>query len=659
MRKRALQYLTLFLMGFVVIGCNSTSTVDPQPVPQNNPVVFPGFTFPLVDLAGGIIPLPNNFLLDPATGLVNFPGETDGPEDSTINAVNSLDGFSTTGPIIIPFRGTVKTDTVNSDTLPVYDSATGDKALVSYSFSSTTAGTVVTINPVLPLKPGTTYVVVLTQGIISALSNTPILSDNAILLLQRTAPLVDGNGNSLVNGLDSATAQRLEPVRQANQAVIGAAETLTGTARANIPFAFAFTTQTLYEALPQARAQVISANKGLVNVNPGGPFPIATSDGTPGIPTIAQTYAGLPAPTNLAPNNAIGSIYAGVVAAPQFRQNPLEDYWAQPPVNQGDQNIPFLLFTPRPTPTNPGPFATVIFQHGLNRSKNDLFVYANAFNGAGLAVIGIDMPFHGSLKADPSGADGVGFINPSKPRVFRDTFRQSVVHLYALNQAIVSGQTDLNGDTAPELAPIPPFFGGTSFGGMVGTLFTATEPNVSRSAFSAIAGRIVTTLLSSPTAGPPVLSGLAAAGVVPGTARFGQFVLATQAVLDDVDPLNYAAPAISGTLRGGTGVTALQQLNLQDTVLLPSTQYDLANAFGQGVSTPPFAQVNAIVPSPLIAQATATLLDPYAGPGMYEIPGAEHAAILAPQFGPTAAILTQFIGFLGTGNIVPVPGLRP
>lgn len=652
MRKRALQYLTLFLMGFVVIGCNSTDTVDQQPVPQNNPVVFPGYTFPLVDLANSIIPLPNNFLLDPTTGLVNFPGETAGPEDSTINAVNSLDGFSTLGPIIIPFRGTVKQDTVNSDTLPVYDSSTGETALVSYTFSSATAGTVVTINPILPLKPGTTYVVVLTQGIISALSNTPILSDNAINLLQRTEPLVDGNGNSVVNGLDNATAQRLEPVRQGNQAVIGAAETLTGTNRANIPFAFAFTTQTLFEALPQARTQVISANAGLVNTNPGGDFPIATSDGTPGIPTIAQLY-GSPA-VNLAqvPNGAIGSVYSGTIQAPQFRLDPLEGYWDQPPVKKADLDIPFLLFTPKPTMANPGPFPTVIFQHGLTRNKNDLFILANAFNGQGLAIIGIDLPFHGDLQADGV-PDGSGLINPAKPRVTRDNIRQGAVHLYALNNAIFSGQSDLNGDMVPELAPIPPFFVGTSFGGIVGTSFTATEPNVSRSVFNVTAGRLVSTLVSSPAFGPPVLAGLAEAGIVPGTTDFARFVLATQAVVDDVDPLNYAAPAITGTLRGGTGLTALQQIALSDTVLLPSTQYDLANAFGQGVATPPFSQVDAIVPSALIAQA----ISPFAGPGVFEIAGADHGTILNPALGPTTAMITQIITFVGTGNIIDA-GLR-
>jgi hypothetical protein len=608
-----------------------------------------------VDLANNQIPLPNNFLLNPQTGLLNLPGGDDSGVDNTINAANSLDGFSTTGPIVVPFRGTVVPETVNADTLPVYNSATGQEVLVTYDVENNETGSVVTIVPVRPLDPDTTYVVVLTQGITSALSNSPILSNNDILLLQRDTPLIDGNGNSLALGVTNEQAQQLEPVRQANQAVIGAAEQLTGNSRANIPFAFAFTTQTLFQALPAAREQVVAANAGLVNTTPapGGTAPIATQAGIPQfqIPSVAQLFGILGVPAAV-PTSDIGLIYKGTVAVPQFREDPLTDYWANPAVNSGDIDVPFLLCMPDPV-AFPGPRPVVIFQHGITRSKGDVFVLANAFNSQGLAIIAIDLPLHGDLKVDPSADDGEGFINPAMPRVSRDNIRQGVVGLYALTQAIYSGQTDLNGDQVPELVPgtvAAPFFLGQSLGAMTGIDFAATEPHVNRSVMNVPGGRIVNLLLNSPAFGPLVLQGLAANGISPGTPEFAQFVIFTQAVLDDVDPLNYAEPAISGSLRGGTGANLLQQLHTEDTVILPESQYDLANAFGEDAD---FAQIDALLPLQLVTQAVS----PDPGPGLFEIPGADHGAILDPTLGPTVQIVTQAITFIGTGNIIDA-GLR-
>ena len=144
MLKRALHYVTLLLVSLLVIGCSGTSTIDEYPVPGTNPTPFPGFTFPLLDLANSQIPLPNDLLRNPQTGFLQFPGEGE-----PIDAANSLDGFSTSGAIIIPFRGTVDPDTVNNDTLPVFNTTTGQKALMSYSVSQTNTGSVVTAVPVL------------------------------------------------------------------------------------------------------------------------------------------------------------------------------------------------------------------------------------------------------------------------------------------------------------------------------------------------------------------------------------------------------------------------------------------------------------------------------------------------------------------------------
>jgi hypothetical protein len=254
-------------------------------------------------------------------------------------------------------------------------------------------------------------------------------------------------------------------------------------------------------------------------------------------------------------------------------------------------------------------------------------------------------------------ADGTGFINPGAPRVTRDNVRQAVVGLYALTQAIVSGQTNLDGDAQgiPEFVPgnanspfNRPMFLGTSLGAMVGTVFTATEPNVGRGVLNVPGGRITFLLLSSPTFGPPLLEGLANAGIEPNTPQFAQFGIFTQAVIDDIDPLNYAQATIAGTLRGGEGANVLQQLATDDTVILPEAQYDLANAFGEDAN---FSQVSALLPLPLVTQKTA----PTAGPGLFEIPNANHGVLLSPEFGPTTQVVTQALVFLLGNPQLQVP----
>ena len=681
MLKRALHLFVMCLVCLLVLGCDSTDTTDNPPVPVTNPTPFPGYTFPLVDPANSVIPLPNDLLRNPTTGKLAFPG-TGEPFD----AANSLNGFSTSGAVIIPFRGTVVASSVTNDTIQVFNTTTGQQAPFTWSVSNNNTGSVVTGAPVRALDEETTYVVVITQGVISALSNTPILSDNVINILKSTSSLVDGNGNSTNSALSNAQAAALEPVRQAFNQFFAAAETVTGQSRANIPLAFAFTTQSLFDTLPPIRTQVVNSNRAATNLNPafvGGNMaaeflPVAIgNDSVHGdarvstLPFVDEFFASLPAPANAAPNSNIARVHIGAVTAPVFRSDRKNGFWSEPPVQTGTQTVPFYLFLPRTVPgggasnaqlfngTN-SPVPVVIFQHGITRSKDDAVVLANAVCGTGQALIAIDLELHGDLKASGD-ANGDGFINLPNLRNSRDNIRQSVVNLYALNQAIVSGQTNLDNLGGPELgAPVVnaafpnPSFIGTSLGAIVGDVFHATEANVARSVLNVGGARITNLLLNSQTFAQPVLDGLASQGVVQGTSQFAQFFLIAQAVVDDADPVNYADQAITGTLRGGSSAQILQQLGVTDAVVPPSAQYDMAIQHANGTATPAFSQVDAVVAQALIPQATA----PFQGPGVYEMTNSAHGAILDPSQGPTTAIVTQALTYLGTGNITSQAALR-
>ena len=710
MLKRAFHYFTLSLVGFVVIGCNNLDTLDDTPVPAVFPTEAITFnsTFPVLDLANGVIPLPNDLLRDPATGNLTIPGEGE-----PFVAANTLDGFSTSGNIIIPFNGNVVADTVTNASLPVINTATGQPAPMSYSVVDGPTGSVVTATPVVALDSSTQYIVILTNQIVGADSSTPILSDGAINLLKGTDPLVDGNGNTTISVITNEQAAALEPARAAFQPIWAAAEGITGQGRAEIPLAFVFTTQTLQVVLPALREEIVATNNTtIVGANPaaliaGNPalanLPIAAGNPTsvpalgptslgpaavPSVPyfvnaVIAGQVPGFELPADLqaalsqVPIDQIGRIHLVSYEAPIYREDNAQGFFDNPPVQVGTRTVPALVFLPLAAadPTTAPPVPVAIFQHGITGQKELGFTLANGFNGQTYGLIAIDLELHGAFTV-PGGESGDGFINVLNLRNSRDNVRASVTNLYALTDAIVNGRTSFDDISAidpalvdtPEPAFAPgtqtapfasPVFIGHSLGAITGDVFHATEPNIARSVLNVGGSRISSLLLNSPAFSTPIIAGLSAAGLEQGTSDFDLFFLITQTIVDDVDPVNYAEAAITGSLRGGSPAEILQQANVSDLVVPPSSQIDLAIQHGQGASVPAFSQVDAIDTQALIAQISS----PFVGSGVYEVPNATHGALLSPidnagqATNPTVQIVTQAINYLLTGGIIDT-GIR-
>ncbi len=150
------------------------------------------------------------------------------------------------------------------------------------------------------------------------------------------------------------------------------------------------------------------------------------------------------------------------------------------PVATSTQVIPVLLTVPNANSGHSKPEAgwpIVIFQHGITRSREDMFAIAATLAGQGFAVIAIDAPLHGiTNKTDPffhnqlltgtpaaglitgertfdldleNGAGAPGpdgtidpsgtyFINLSNLLVSRDNLRQATADLMELTRAIPS-----------------------------------------------------------------------------------------------------------------------------------------------------------------------------------------------------------------------------
>ena len=656
---RGVACTALAFAGIALAGCSgSVDTTNNPPVSPTGPpaIIVPAVgTQPVFDPAAGAagIPLPNDLLRNPQTGFVDQIPNTPPFNAEPFTSLRTLRGFSTSANIVIPFVGGVDPSSVNPNSVVIANlNSTIPAQYVTETLNpiatNTTGNSTVVCRPLRPLQPLTTYLVVVTPNVTGV--NGSVTPNPTIQFTKYPTSLVV-NGVSAVNGLSDAQATALEPLRVAYQPIWAAAERVTGIPRANIPLAFTFGTQPEFFTLQALRAVAVAQNRGINN----GTIPIATNS------TVVQGFynvtLGLPA---VAAAN-ISRIFTGNITMPDYIGTPTNSSFF---TGTGAPNDPVQVKNERPVPfialfpdaaTFPGPRPCIIFQHGITRTKNDVFAIASTACSAGFGIIAIDLPLHGSLDptgpgviannvtvnfVSPSPGGGSSFINLSSPRTSRDNGRQASVDLYYLAQAIVSGQTNMDGTPGPEFAPLPPAFIGTSLGGMVGSVWSATDASSRIGVYNVPGGRVSSLLINSNTFGPAIGAGLAQTGVVNGTAAWQQFWLLFQTVVDDGDPFNYGQHLVSGALKGNNPTAALMQYYLDDQVVPNVASEDLARSIG----SPQVAPV--LQPIALLEQVTA----PFRGSGVFQFPaGNQHGAILSPAQGNTAAIRTQIFTYIGSG----------
>lgn len=628
--KRHLIHMLVPVGLLLLAACDSSDRLEPAPV--NPPVPVTDYTFVNFNVSAGDpgqIPLPNDILRDPATGQLAVPQTGDPAVDALIAQVNTLRGFSTSGQIRIPLIGEVNAETVNAGTIILVDLTDFAAAAqgvpvnplrqVDVSVAPDENGNhVIAAFPTLPLKPNRTHLVVVTNGIIGTASGLPLESDAVTTLLKAGIPLTDP---------DTAA---LEPLRQLYESTLWpVAEAVTGQSKLDIPLTFAFTTQPLFETLPVLRARAKQES----------PTPdVVAAFTTPDAIDTLYNLSGLGA----APRANVGSIYVGSYNAPWYITDPLVGSFtgegeAVQEVSRVD--IPFLASTP----PGPGPFPTIIYQHGITSQKETMLILADAAASVGFAMIAIDLVQHGERTQDLNG-DGVlesgeEYINLISPITSRDNNRQTHADQFMLTHMITRGAGDLNGDGVPELLPLGVTYLGISLGGIVGAPFSAVEADIQATNLNVPGGRILYLLQNSPVFGPTIDQGLASFGLVKGTALYDIFFLFAQAITDDADGINYAPHYADGSLAGGVPTQALVQWMTEDIVVPNSATADLARAMN-------LTQLNAIEVVDGLTQETIPPTG-WLGSGLTQFVGG-HGALFLPTDGPTVAIGTQSLTFLGT-----------
>lgn len=568
--------------------------------------------------------------------------------------------------------------------------------------STDATGKTLAIVPTKPLEELKSYMAVITNGITDTAGNnaTP---DLTYFLTKRTTPLSSGTGANCVSLdplLTVAQACPLEPLRQLTGSIEAAAAS-QGVVRDDIVLSWVANTQGITPVLRTVRAITQPSTTRFA--------PTGLTTAVAGLPPIADIYIGvislpyyLTAPgtgTPAAPPTAVLTGFwkaAPGAYSPPFNQLGLDPTstnitFANPvPVVTSSVTVPMLVTLPnaasgRTRPESGWPVA--IFQHGVTRNRCDMLAISATMAQAGFAVVAIDQPLHGASPTNPAdqcrpfyigatpfaalgarertfdvdlinnatgapGPDGevdssgAHSINLSSLLTSRDNNRQAVADLFALTASVPS--MDVNGNAVPDFDGSRISFVGQSLGSIVGTVFMAIEPNVNTAVLSVPGGQIAYLLNGSPTFGPRIRAGVAAAaGLTTSSPAFpgvlGQFLLATQTVIDSADPINYAA------------LTANKRILLHEVVGSADSLPD--QVIPNRVAGAPLAGTEPLIAYMGLSTITQTTANANGIRGVVRFIKGDHGSLLSPaaSLATTVEMQTQMAAMVLTGGTtVPV-----
>jgi hypothetical protein len=443
----------IWLMPMFLVGCSAQVTVDPN---ETSPIVPPPVAE--FDPANKIIPFPNNLVLDPATGKLNLPPQCGETETSTAirqKGLNVLDGFGTSRTVIqatfsepvdlTSVKGNlfllrmstagVPVDPSESEVEIVYDR--GKTIRFDPACSKPSQIDNLTVSPVTPLEGKSTYAVVLLTGIkgASGAEFSPTATWGLVRQGEEPVTLV-GSGTSLVVSkndtpfdptvsADLASIQGVDQLWKAHAPALRFLDdalpprTLGPIPRSRILLAWQFSTETISDPFDASRA--------------GSPASLLTTASEPDTGIFALPNEGDVAVKNFYETNAgagscdklgcatIGAIYGGILNAVEFQARgapacaatTVPGAWSDPlaPKQQCTEGLQFLAVVPK-MPPGPNGYKTVIYGHGITRTKGDLLALAGSLAAAGIASISIDAVNHGSRAVQISTDAAIGCAKP-------------------------------------------------------------------------------------------------------------------------------------------------------------------------------------------------------------------------------------------------------
>ncbi|MDE2071019.1 MAG: Ig-like domain-containing protein [Gammaproteobacteria bacterium] len=557
----------------------------------------------------GIGPFPNDlYFKGSTTGTLNIPfastSAAAAPANAALASMNHLDGFGTQSVINAYFSASINPATLNAGDLFVFkvtanpqnkaiDPTKGATPLVpgadcTASRTDYTVGvspavdsgdTVLNIMPCHPLAGGSTYLVVLTNGIKDTNGDAASASSDYALILAADLPVLSGGtmgttGNAQLDQVALFTLPQL--------AVAAGA----GISPQSIVLTFSFSTQYIGATFAALEVNTPAGTGALADtgLNTSKVLPAGASPG------YAEIYAG-----------TLKIPYYLSVATPANPAPALTGFWhtasggdttvlSPMAAATTDVTIPMLATLPIannganggcPAPAAPASgWPVVIFQHGITQDRENVFAVADSLAKACIAAVAIDLPLHGvtsttdpfyqnqlfagtpaaalmtgertfnlpevapffSTPSSTIAPSGSYFINLSSLLTSRDNLREAVVDLISLRKGIpgitaFGTSTDLFDGSQIS-------FVGHSLGAIVGTSYLAVDgSHILAATLANPGGDITQLLLKSPSFLPQINAGLQAAGLTPNTQFYDDYFRSAQSVIEAGDPANYAAAA--------------------------------------------------------------------------------------------------------------------
>lgn len=546
---------------------------------------------------GDLAPYPSNFYTTPdsstATGLrvdINASNTNDllaTAYASTVAQVNEMNGFSTTGGVIVKLTAPIDPSglvqlpeadpPVTDPVLDANDYLSGEAPFVLMNADENSPGYGQTVGiiptwweqarddfwlvdeftmiaqPAVPLEPGTRYVFVAKDLV--ARDGTPVGRSDEL--------------KAMLSGGDGYAAEL--------RSAVDALESELGVDPSSIQMATTFTTATVHDEL----VAMASAKRA----------------GPP--PTLTGTWT-----VNDLSNGDERVRFVNTFDAPEFRRPKPNAKWEigedGVPIEQARVDLEFFLtFSDR---TASGPRPVVIYGHGLGGDKDGVWGTSGRLaevDPKGVAVLSIDSPEHGSRTDGETTliSSVFGFFGIAEDESFdigraRDNFRQMASDQLELVRLIATlGQLDLlpldaNGNPAPDGVPDLDvsriLYIGHSFGSVQGPTIAALAPEITHATWN-VGGAGLMTLLRDSGTFALVVDGLTPPGTPKGSVA--RFFAITQGLVDPGDGLNYAPYVTQRALPGIEGWqprNVLLQEVVGDKIVPNSTSRAVARAGGLG-----------------------------------------------------------------------------
>jgi dienelactone hydrolase len=511
------------------------------------------------------MPIPNNLLLDPATGLVDLPAaEWDSEvEVEAKRRLRDYDGFGTSAELLFELTAPMDAATITPESVKLYELGTPPLEIAADVVLMDDLQHVRVIPHQLPLAEKTSYAVVVDRSVRDAQGGEVLPMPVGHFLKARTP--VFANGASEVGAVADEDAERVENVR------LELVSLLDRIGRDDVVAAWPFTTMTINSNL---EADVVMAETLDVPVDPGNFVHLTPGEALADFPlAIASLFQ-------------VGHVYNGTIKSPVFLDDRTRA-WRE----DGGYEVQDIAFTMTvPANADPDePLPVVIFGHGIMTERRFVLTIGDALAQRGFAAIAIDFPMHGtrthcfhggplslidpttgeltSLEPCANGttcaedgrcvdetgqgndlaawpiinmnvASGAAYIEVEHIANTKDHFRQTLVDLGALSRALRKG--DWKPGIGYDLKTDELYFAGMSLGGIIGGTYVSLSPEIKRAVLNVPGADTVDLFTNSTFFGPHVDAFFTREDIADGTFEAERFMNVARWFMDAVDPQNVA-----------------------------------------------------------------------------------------------------------------------